>query len=204
MASTHLLSSSFAALVGVLLAWPAGAEASCAVVEGPEIAPGLPAVTARCHWPEVSPEALRGVLDDLGGYDEVFWMIDVDEVVAEQGERILVRQVHVAPVVQPRDALVAVWSETHPDGGFVVRWALHPEQPPPAPGHVLPARNDGTWRVHHDGVGGSRLTLDLAYDPAGSVPTWLVRWVQDEGARRALRQLRQAALAHEDRLAAAP
>ena len=60
-------------------------------------------------------------------------------------------------------------------------------------GRVRAKRNDGFWLIERLDDGAVRATYELAYDPGGSVPSWLVRRLQLRTFRRTVVQLHDLA-----------
>lgn len=178
----------------------ATADAGCTLTTGPEVAPGIPSVHASCHWPDRSADAVDAVIARIGDHDDLFWMITQEDVVARDGDRLLVHQRHEVGPLKAREA--HVWVERAYDGEAVVtRW--HKAEVQPAFDDAIePGDIRGSWTIAPDPEGGARVELDLAYDPAGWVPNWVVRMCQGSGARRALNQLHAAAGAAHMQVAA--
>ncbi len=173
----------------------------CQVQPGDAISPGLPAIHVTCSWPDVPAHTLEHLLGRVDDHAPLFWMITDDHLVREEDGRSLVFQRHQAPVTRPREALVWIQKQRQQDGAWTLTWALDDGAFQPSDGALRPARNDGRWEVRPTPDGGSQLRLDLAYDPGGAVPSWLVRWCQGPGAMRALDGLHDRA-AREARLVA--
>ncbi len=165
----------------------------CALMTGPEVAPGLPSFRARCHWPEVPAGALSSLLDRVERHPELFWMVTEVTVLDTLGDgSLLVHQRQEVAPVKARETTVRI--ERSPTGAGGTAWSW--SQAPPVvvdPKAVQAPLNQGAWVVDPDGQGGALLTFDLAYDPGGEVPRWLVRWCQASGAGRMLGDLRLAA-----------
>jgi len=51
-------------------------------------------------------------------------------------------------------------------------------------------RDDGLWEVRATADGGCTVHYELRYDPAGSVPGFMVKWFQGSGFKDMLSQLR--------------
>jgi hypothetical protein len=85
-------------------------------------------------------------------------------------------------------------------GAFDLRWQLAPDgAPAPEEGCVVVRASAGGWHLEPDGEG-TRFKYDLALDPGGTVPRWLVGWSQERELPRFLRDVERAAA----RLAAGP
>lgn len=179
---------------------PVSQAEGCVITQGMDVAPGLPSVQVRCHWADVSVDAVDLLLARPDHYDDLFWMVAEDRVELVDGDRVLVHQRQEALGLRPREVLVWVSRTALPHGGYRYSW-VKSDIPFVLPaGHVEVARNDGAWEVRPHRTGGVELQLDLAYDPGGMVPAWAVAWVQTAGTARMLRDFRVAARGAQARI----
>lgn len=170
---------------------PLHTEGGCAYARSVSTSDSLPILRAECHWPEVSPASLHGLLGDWGGH-QLIWSMVASSHIIEQSERdALVVHVHEAPVMVDREILLRMWVEEVP-GGHVYRWTRAEPQPPPSEGRVGVEVDDGMYTILADGAG-THLVTTLRYDPGGSIPSALVGWFQVLGMPRFLEELRGAA-----------
>lgn len=181
-------------LLTAALAAPAGFElvgegAGCRLYRGPADG-GLAPARAECHWPEVAPTALEGLLARYDRYDELIPPVTRSVVVRTEGGRALVHQVAHTRGLAPREVLL--WMErASSDGTARFRWTTAADQPldlPPR--HVRAPRNEGWWEVAAHPRGGAQVVHQVTYDPGGAVPAWLVRWAQVGGLREIMENVR--------------
>jgi hypothetical protein len=147
----------------------------CILYAGPADTGGIAPMFADCHWPEVKPERLQGLLGTFDAYDAYIFAIASCTVLRTEGTRTLVHQVQTAPAIAQRE--VAVWMEavTVP-GGMRYTWENDPNEPLAlSQGSIRAPRNTGYWEVTAHPDGGARVAHAVSYDPGGRVPAWLVR-----------------------------
>jgi len=187
---TLLLSLALAAPPGFE---PVGEGAGCQLFRGPVHADGTQPIRAECHWPDVAPRRLEGLLTRFDRLDELIPPVVRSEIVRTEGPRALVHQVAQVRGIAPRQVLV--WMErTASDGAVRVSWVTASgERLDLLPRHVRAPRNDGAWEVAPHPDGGSRVVHEVTYDPGGSVPAWVVRWAQAGGLRDVMETVRAAA-----------
>ena len=168
-------------------------EAGCTLFRGPTEADGVAPMRAECHWPEVAPEALITMLGDYAGYDEAIFAITRCEPLRVDGERTLVHQVQTTRGIATREVLL--WMQTsEADGATIVAWSAATGEPLElAEGNVRAPRNEGAWEIAAHPDGGSRVVHRIAYDPGGSVPSWVVRQFSVNGMLQVMAEVRAKA-----------
>ncbi|HMV66542.1 MAG TPA: SRPBCC family protein [Myxococcota bacterium] len=170
---------------------PTRVEDGCQFSVGPAAADGVVPVQADCHWPDVSPEKVGATLSDWAAHARYFSSVDAVKVLEGGGARVVMHQVHVASGISNREATLIGTREAR---GAVTRygWTMRgATQVAPASGNVQCGRDDGYWDVSAHPEGGSRVTYHLEYDPAGSVPGFLVRAFQTGGVVTLVTELHQ-------------
>lgn len=150
---------------------------------------------AECVWPELTFEKADRLLSKWEDHELYFSSVTVCEAVRQEGERSLVAQTHQSSGISDRQ--INLWMEKKPIDGGGFRWAWTKANEPVdlIKGNVEAARDDGYWEVRPEGNGVSA-TYHLLYDPAGSVPGFLVRWFQTSGLTAITEDFRQYANAH--------
>ena len=151
----------------------------CTLMLGPREADGVVPMRAECHWPEVSLERVDEVLAPWDAHDTYFSSVSVSEVRSQEGATTEVRQIHVARGIADREVFIRGARTDLEGGGFRYAWSLSPD--PGESDLINPDRNDGSWEVRPHPDGGVAVVYDLAYDPGGRVPGFLVRWFQTSG-----------------------
>jgi uncharacterized protein YndB with AHSA1/START domain len=123
-------------------------------------------ITDYTHYTEFMPYAVGAKLvSDVNGEPVVWGMID-------------------PPVISRRDWVTRSKIEKHrPDGVFRTSWVPElVEGPPPLPGVIRLVRNSGSWTLEPiDGGKRTRATYQLATDPGGDVPAFVVKAVNTDG-----------------------
>lgn len=165
----------------------------CQISVAPTSSDGVAPIRADCHWPEVEPATLDKLLGDWNSADKIFSTVSVSEVRGGSGDRVTVFQVHVASGISDREALL-IGTRAPVEGGFRYAWTMSgATQDTPADGRVTAGRDDGSWTVTAHPEGGSSVVYRLKYDPAGSVPGFIVRSFQSGGIVAIVGDLRAAA-----------
>jgi hypothetical protein len=148
---------------------------------------------AECHWPDVEPTTLQNHLGTASGFKDLIYAIVVSEPVRIEGDRVLVHQVQTTKGIANREVLI--WTRTDAiEGGKRFGWVTASDAVLKlGDGHVRAPRNDGYWEVSAHPDGGSRVAHRIAYDPGGSVPSWIVRWVSVGGMMQVMGEVRAKA-----------
>ncbi|MFN7131061.1 MAG: START domain-containing protein [Myxococcales bacterium] len=97
--------------------------------------------------------------------------------------------------VTSRDMAVEVFVDSRVDdaGTFVQRWVATPEKVPER-SHVVRIRhNEGSWRIRPEGEDRSRIEYEFSVDPAGSLPSFAVRFANKGGITGTLEALEKEA-----------
>lgn len=163
----------------------------CTLFKGVEEA-GVTPMRAECHWADVEPGALTAKLSDYEGYDELIFAITTSAVIGERDGAKLVHQVQETRGIAPREVVIAMRTEAT-DGTTRVSWKTAEAKLELVDGHVLSPRNDGAWEVSAHPDGGARVIHEIAYDPGGSVPGWVVKWFQVGGMLQVMEEVHAAA-----------
>lgn len=149
------------------------------------------ALRATCTW-TVPADKVMAVLGDWASHDKVFSSVAVSDVmgtlVAGKGK---VHQVHQASGISNREIVMDVAEENIPGGK---RWThtKSADQSALSGDNVEVGRDDGKWEVEATPTG-CVVRYELRYDPAGSVPGFMVKWFQGSGFKDMLAQVRTAA-----------
>ena len=132
-------------------------------------------VRVECDW-GIAPETLHGLISKLANHHQYFSSVSVSEKVGEGRYR----QVHVASGIGDRELIVDMGSEPIPEGTRYW-WKKSADQTGVSGENTEPNRNEGKWEITAGANGGTHVVYELFYDPAGSVPGFLVRWFQTSG-----------------------
>lgn len=162
----------------------------CVIAMRPEAHELGAAMRATCHWPEVSAEALAGLLADYPRYTDYIGPITASEVRRRDGGRALVYQRHELFGIADREVLLWMWQE-----GSRVRWTTADEPLVLARGSVRVPRNEGYWEVAPAPGGGAAVVHEIALDAGGSIPRWIVAMARTRGFVRVMGQVRAIARA---------
>jgi len=147
------------------------------------------ALKADCTWTEPAAK-VEAVLRDWGKHGQVFESVVSSEVVGSLVDgKGRVHQVHQASGIGDREIFMDV-TETPIDGGFRWTHAKAADQTGVSEKRVNVGRDDGLWEVRATADGGCTVHYELRYDPAGSVPGFMVKWFQGSGFKDMLSQLR--------------
>ena len=172
-------------LLPVVFAAPPGFEATksterCQLYLGPALANGVVPMRAECHWLTVDLNKLTDAFSRWDDHDVPFDSVLSSDVVRAEGEVAWVHQVHAVKGVSDRECRLRM-QRSPIAGGHRFEWTLDNGDLKPADGRVLVGYDDGFWEVTADPAGGVRAVHQLAYDPGGRVPGFLVRWFQTSG-----------------------
>ncbi len=140
-------------------------------------------IVAECSW-TTPMDAVKKVITNHTEHDTY-----LDSVVPDG--RVL--QVHQASGIVDRQVSLDFTVTDFEDGGREVSWTRSAKQEPLGEKRVEALVDDGSWIVHPDGKGGSRVTYKLRYGPGGRVPMWIVRSFQVNGIADVLGEMREAA-----------
>lgn len=160
-------------------------------MRGPPGPRGVRALRAECRWPEGRLDALVKMLSRFEAYAELIDPILFSTVVRVDGDRSLVHQRQATPGVADREMLLWMQVARFDDGGARISWDTASGEPlAMAPGSVRAAHNDGFWEVRRHPDGGLSVVHQVAYDPGGAVPSWLVTWFSGTGFRKLMARMR--------------
>ena len=146
-------------------------------------------VRAECDWP-IAPDVLHRLVGKLEDHDLYFSSVkSADALDAASG---IYRQVHQASGISDREIILEMGSESIA-GGTRYWWKKAADQGKLSGAGVEVAADTGKWEITNGANGGSHVVYELYYDPAGSVPGFLVRWFQGSGTRTLVGELRTRA-----------
>lgn len=165
-------------LITTALAWTStGSEGGCTFFSGPaegEITP----LRAECRW-DIPAERLHRLLARFGDHDLYFGAVTESTVLGSSPGGTLVYQRHESSGVADRTCRLLFNSSELP-GGRRYAWSMAPDQS--GLDGVVPSMDTGKWEVVADGAG-SKVVYELRYGAGGSVPSFLVTWLQGPGFR---------------------
>jgi len=181
-------------LQSVFAGGPPGSKLSaaghdCVFYVGPKADIGYNHINVECHWPEVTVAQVDPVLSKWGIHDQIFSAVKVSDVIGQEGEYDLVRQVHTAKGIKPREAILK-YKRQIVNGGYKYAWFMHENQPPASPGKVVSTYDDGHFIVTHNPSGGVKVEYHLLYSPSGKIPKFVVNWFQTDGVMTVMKDLR--------------
>lgn len=174
---------------------PPGASVSaaghdCVFYLGPKADNGYNHINVECYWPEITVAQADPLIADFGAHDRIFRSATVSDVVGEENGFTLVRQVHEAKGLSPREVVLKFKREAV-SGGYRYWWVKHENQPPLSSAkHVEIAYDDGHFLVTNNPSGGVKVEYHLLYDPGGRVPKFIVNWFQTDGVMDVMLDLR--------------
>lgn len=180
--------------VGLALAgdWTVEKETeACSYARGPAQDDGNVPLAVTCTWPHVTADALEALLVDYAGHDAIWESVATADDVGELDGKPQVHHVHALPGVADRE-ITLTWTRTEEDGAVRHTWEKSPVQQDIDPSRVNPARDDGYYLVRPEGDGVVLEAL-FVYDPAGSIPPWLVKATQVTSAVLMIEELEAAA-----------
>ncbi len=144
-------------------------------------------IIADCAWPVPHAKVIAAVKSP----ERHDFLSSVEESTKLPDGRVL--QVHFASGISNRQITLTFTDEDLSDGGFKTSWTRAGKQEPLRDGLVDVPVSDGSWEVHPDGNGGSKVTYSLRYDAGGKVPAWLVRSFQKGGIADLVEEMREQA-----------
>lgn len=149
------------------------------------------ALRAECSW-EIPAERVIATFGDWNRHASIFGSVAESRVLGTLSDgngRVL--QVHRAPGIADREVVLDVRSQAI-DGGRRWTHAKAASQSAASGQRVEVGRDDGLWEIRATADGGCAILYELRYDPAGSVPSMLVRWFQGSGFKDMLSELKKA------------
>jgi len=161
---------------------PLREDGGCAIAGRPKEHDDKAALRARCHWPDVEPEALLALVSDYARYPEFVWPLKVSDVRRSDGARSLVYQRQSVWPLADREVLLWMWPEPWAEGGTRVRWTAATEEPLQVDrGSIKVPRSDGHWAVRPHPEGGSWVEHQISMDGGGKIPEWLMDKIRARG-----------------------
>jgi hypothetical protein len=187
-------------MAGVALSAASGASAEEASVPGCRVklvnvdAKNVPTFRGECVW-SVAPTWVSSVLTDP--LNQSSSMLKSSERLADG------RIVNVQKTGWPfedRQSTIVVSDDPLPGGGVLRRYRLAEAQAPLAEGTVQVGVDEGSWEVAQH-PNGTRVVLEMRYEPGGNLPSSLVHSMSPKYIARGLDELRVHAekLARENR-----
>jgi hypothetical protein len=131
------------------------------------------------------------MITDLDAYDRWVWPVTESRVERRAPARDLVFQRQRVFGLADREVLL--WAERRPlPDGVRLEWTTAAEEPlAVAPGAVRTPRNEGFWEVR-GAEGQVHVVHEIAVDPGGLVPRWLVELTRARGFARVMSDARAA------------
>jgi hypothetical protein len=156
----------------------------------------VPTFRGECVW-SVAPAWVSTALTEPERLDRISSLLKSRQRLADG------RIVNVQKTPWPfedRQSTIAVRDEPLPGGGVLRRYRLADAQAPLAEGAVQAGVDEGSWEVAQH-PNGTRVVLELRYDPGGNLPTRIVQSMSPKFIAQGLDELRVNAekLAREDR-----
>lgn len=146
---------------------------------------------------DAPPEACLAVVQDAAFFRRSMPFVEVAEVIGREGESITYFHTRVAPpLCSARESTVRVRIEplAAPDIGWRQSWTIANEHgPAPAGDAILVPLSSGAWEFHSvDGGRRTRARYQMASDPGGELPGWLVDRGNASAVLDAYRELRRS------------
>lgn len=148
----------------------------------------VPTFRGECEW-SVAPVWVTAVLTDPVRLNASSSMLEDSRVLADG--RIVNIQKTGWPF-EDRQSTVAVTDEPLPNGGVRRSYRLADEQAPVAEGAVQVAVDEGRWEIVAS-PNGTRVTLEMTYEPGGNLPTRIVQSMSPKYIAKGLDELRVSA-----------
>ncbi len=166
----------------------------CRTYMGPRDQDGVTPVRIECRWDGIDPVAIEAMFDRFDSYHVFVWALSDSRIERLEPDRALIWQRHEVPGTAPRETLVWLTVEDNGAGSRCYTWTTATEEHLTLSSAyaVRAPRNDGVWNIFPD-EDGVYVVLELAYDPGGMVPDWLVKWCQTLGADRMMAEIRAIA-----------
>jgi hypothetical protein len=156
----------------------------------------VPTFRGECVW-SVAPAWVSTVLTEPGRFERSSSLLKSSQRLADG--RIVNIQKTPWPF-EDRQSTIAVNDEPLPGGGVLRRYRLAEAQAPLVEGAVQVGVDEGSWEVAPH-PSGTRVVLEMKYEPGGSLPTRIVQSVSPKYIAQSLDELRVSAekLAREGR-----
>lgn len=152
----------------------------CSLYLGAPLDNGVVPMRAECHFPGVDLAKLDAAFSRFDDHDVPFSTVLASDVVRTSGGVAWVHQVHAVKGVSDRECILRM--ERAPvEGGHRYSWTLDNAGLALSDGRVQVDFDDGFWELTAHPEGGVSAIHQLAYDPGGRVPGFLVRWFQTSG-----------------------
>lgn len=182
-------------ILSIALAAPEGYKKTkedngCSLFLGPKQDDGVVPMRAECYWPEASLPTFNAQLDNCQDHDDIWSTVSQSDLLRTEADGSTVcKQTHSASGISDRELIVIV-RHTAFQGGD--RYTIDKVSDPfeVQKGNVEAVRNEGVWTALPDTSGGLRVTYELAYDPGGKVPGFIVRWFQVSGLNDIVKEMR--------------
>lgn len=145
---------------------------------------------ARCTWP-IPVERIDALLAAWGDQARYFSNVSESQVLEQDDQRMLVRQVYHASGISDREVVIECFTESIP-GGRRYHWRKAVDQSRSSGRHVEVGLHEGFWQVT-SGEHGTTVEYHMRYLPGGSVPSFLVSMFLSSGIHGVLDDLHRAA-----------
>lgn len=150
-------------------------------------------IRAECDWP-IPADKLHKLVGANEKHADYFGSVVESRILGPVAGGELVYQRHQASGISDREA-VLLFTKTEITGGTRYAWTKASDQSKVTGQYVQLAVDDGVWEIAQTPTG-SHVVYELLYDPAGSVPSFLVRSFQGGGIRTLVGELRTWAETH--------
>ncbi|NOY26387.1 MAG: hypothetical protein GXP62_10990 [Oligoflexia bacterium] len=148
------------------------------------------ALRGLCTW-AVPADQVIAKLSNWNNHDEIFPTVAQSTVLGTLVDgKGKVSQVHQAAGISDREVVLDVTAQTI-DGGLRLTHTKSADQSAVSGKRVMVGRDDGLWEIK-SAPGGCTVLYELRYDPAGSVPGFIVKWFQGSGFKDLLGSLKDA------------
>ena len=174
-----------------------GSGHGCRFYQSAKLPDRVAVMKAECEWSDVEFDILHGLLHDIESYEDYFDIIRSSDILQSVDKVVLVHQVQKVRGLKVREILQ--WMTKEDFGGDSSRFSWNTAHEVPfevSKGHVRAVCNDGSWLIERLDDGTVRATYELAYDPGGSIPSWVVSRLQLRTFRRTVVQLHDLAAGH--------
>ncbi len=146
---------------------------------------------ATCLWTDVPADRVIGALKDPTHAPNFFSNVTESKVLARDGNRLKVFQVHKFPIGSDRETYKDLENVDLGDG-LRIQWQLYADPPPPTNGRVTLEMDSGYWQVRK-GAGGTEVEFFMAYAPGGFLGVFPANKAMADGMVKTLSELRAEA-----------
>ena len=174
-----------------------GNKHGCEIYKG-ETEDDIAPIRAVCDWP-ISTNSVIQTLDHPGDLETVFSTVEQSAVLeSELNGAELVYQSYRKTIFFRREVVLTMSSEFIPDGRRF-SWKKASDQSALTGDRIEIDRTENLWEVTGT-EDRCHIVLELSFAPGGSVPAFLIGWLQGAGVKEQLGELRSYAGSHGDDL----